>query len=370
MKITLAPKNRGIAVIVALVAVTVLTLLAGTFAYSMKIEAQLAHNSNNEEEMLWMGRGGVELARWVLAMEGRQPFDSLNQIWAGGPGAGPETNSVLNGLSLDNYPLGDGTVSIKIIDLERRVNVNAANADWLRWILTQQGVDAGSISTVVDSIQDWIDPDDSTSPAGAESDYYQGQNPPYYAKNALIDDLSELLMIKGITRGMYLGGAETNSDAGVFQHHKLGLGHRPGEEPNYAFGLRDVLTPFSSGKINIYTADATVISLIPNIDNTSVQNIIKFRAGPDGTEGTDDDTPFVNIGQAAAAGVSPETAQLMNQFCVTKSTTFEVHVTARIGESHREFVAVLFRNGPNVDTMQFYWTYVPTVTMTTVQPLQ
>ena len=56
MKISRAKKNSGIAVIVALVAVTVLTLLAGTFAYSMKVETRLAQNSDNDEQLLWLGR--------------------------------------------------------------------------------------------------------------------------------------------------------------------------------------------------------------------------------------------------------------------------------------------------------------------------
>ena len=93
MKISFQKKNRGIAVIVALVAVTVLTILAGAFAYSMKIETRLAANASNDEQMLWLGRAGVELARYVIALENNQPYDALNQIWAGGPGAGPETNS-------------------------------------------------------------------------------------------------------------------------------------------------------------------------------------------------------------------------------------------------------------------------------------
>jgi len=34
-------------------------------------------------------------------------------------------------------------------------------------------------------------------------------------------------------------------------HHKLGFGTAPGQTPDYLFGLKDVFTPFSSGKINI-----------------------------------------------------------------------------------------------------------------------
>jgi len=223
MKISLQKKNRGIAVIVALVAVTVLTILAGAFAYSMKVETRLAANANNDEQFLWLGRAGVELARYVISLENNQPYDALNQIWAGGPGAGSETNSALMGLSLNDYPVGVpdpvGTVSLKIIDLESRVNVNSAPPPLLQQVLTVMGVDASEISVVSDSIQDWIDTDDATRPAGAESDYYQGLNPPYYAKNAPMDDISELLLVKGVTLAMFKGGAETNDQGAAFQHH-------------------------------------------------------------------------------------------------------------------------------------------------------
>ncbi len=357
MNISLRKKNRGIAVIVALVAVTVLTILAGAFAYSMKIETRLAANSNNDEQMLWLGRAGVELARYVVALENNLPYNSLNQIWAGGPGEGAETNSALYGLKLDNYPIGENSVSVKIIDLERKVNVNTAQQQPLliQQVLTVMGADAGDLSAVSDAIQDWIDPDDATKPAGAESDFYQGMNPPYYSKNAPIDDLAELMLIKGVTRAMFKGGAVTNTTGAKFQRHKLGFAHAFSEEPSYAFGLQDVFTPFGSGKININTADANVLQLIPGVDTTTAADIIKWRAGPDGAEGTEDDTPFQNPVQLQAAGIPGQIVQQMGQYITTKSTTFEVHVTAHIGELNREFVAVLWRGGPSVQTVEFYW---------------
>jgi hypothetical protein len=170
-----------------------------------------------------------------------------------------------------------------------------------------------------------------------------------------MDDLSELLLLKGVTRAMYEGGEDTNSVGATFQHSKLGFGNSPGQAPSYVFGLRDVFTPFSSGKININTADANVLQLIPGIDTTAAADIIKYRAGPDGQEGTDDDTPFQNPGQLAAAGVDPRAMGQIGNFVTTKSTTFEVHVTAKIADYTREFVAIIYRNGPNVQTVGFYW---------------
>jgi general secretion pathway protein K len=355
MKISPSKKSSGMAVIVALVAVTVLTILAGAFAYSMKVETHLAANSNSDEEMLWLGRAGVQLAAYVIALDSNQPYDALNQIWAGGPGAGTETNSALMGLDLNNYPVGFpdtiGTVSIKIKDLERFVNINAAPQPLIQQVLTAQGVDPDRISVVSDSVLDWIDTDDASRPAGAESDYYQGQTPPYNAKNAPLDDVSELLLIKGVTPKMYWN---TNNDPTARQH-KLGFGHTLSEEPDYLFALKDVLTPFGTGKININTADETVLMLIPGMTTDTAENIIKYRAGPDGQEGTADDTPFQNPGMLNAAGISPQAAQQISPYVTTKSSTFQVEVTAHVGELSREFVAVIWRNGPQPQVVEFYW---------------
>ena len=215
----------------------------------MKVETRLAMRANNEQQLLWLGRSGVEYARWILAQEASlagQPYDSLNQIWAGGPGANGETNSVLAGISLDNFQIGDGTVSLKIIDLERKANINTANAAVLQQALTVMGVDADDISVVSDSIQDWRSPPAAPRVAGAESDYYQSLTPPYYCKNAPIDDLSELLFIKGVTPEMY-GGGSSNPPAQP-QRPQLGLGSAPDQAPAYPFGLVDVFTAVFSGQ--------------------------------------------------------------------------------------------------------------------------
>ena len=347
--------RAGVALIMVMIAIAVFSILAAALWFSMKVETHLAQRADNEQQLLWLGRSGVEYARWILSQEAGiagQPYDSLNQIWAGGPGGPAETNSVLTGISLDDFPVGEGTVSIKIIDLERFVNINNANSEELQQALTLMGVDADSISVVSDSIQDWIDTDDDPRIAGAESDYYQSLTPSYYAKNAPIDDLSELLLVKGVTPEMYYGGSLTNSSTP--QKPKLGLGNSPDQAPDYLFGLKDIFTPVSSGKININTADTNVLQMIPGVDAATAETIIQQRAGPDGVDGTEDDTPFRGINQLAAAiGIK---SQNLSRYCTTRSSTFEVHVTAKIGDSTREFVATLFRNsGTDIQIVGFYW---------------
>src|SRR5262245_38448455 len=90
MNIRSAQQRRdGIALIIVLVVIVVLAILAGGFAYSMKVETTLARHASFSSELDWMGRSGVEVARWVLAQESQGPqgqVDSLRCKWAGGPG--------------------------------------------------------------------------------------------------------------------------------------------------------------------------------------------------------------------------------------------------------------------------------------------
>ena len=201
---TAAPQNQtGIALIIVMISITVLSILAAGFAYSMKVETKLAMNANSETELTWLGLSGVELARYVLAQSLKCPYDSLNQKWAGGPGSDCETNGSLGGITLENHELGNGKFSVKITDLERKVNINGADEAMLEQGLRLVGVDAGDFSAIGGSILDWIDADNNIHIGGTESDYYQSLEPPYYAKNKPIDDLSKLLLIRGITPDIY-----------------------------------------------------------------------------------------------------------------------------------------------------------------------
>jgi general secretion pathway protein K len=360
MKISPRKKFRdGIALIIAMVAIVVLSILAAALAYSMKVETQLAATVNSDQQLVWLARSGAELARWELAQEAAipgQPYDALNQFWAGGSGSLAESNSVLSGVNLSDYQIGDGHVSIKIIDLERYANINSADTPELQQALTLMGVDADSISTISDSIQDWIDADDAPRIAGAEDDYYQSLPQPYHCKNAPIDDMKELLLIKGIWNQpeIFWGGVASNHPPSAFQH-KLGLGNTPGQPADYPFGLKDLFTPFSNGRININTADPNVLQMIPGIDANIAQTIIQVRSGPDGADGTEDDTPFQSVNQLAMAGVDPQIASQLSRYCGVRSATFLVTITAKIADQSRDYTAILFRNGRTVTINSFYW---------------
>jgi type II secretory pathway component PulK len=351
--------NSAFALLIVMIAIFVLSVMAAGLAYSMKIESRLAMRSSNEPQLIRLGKSGVQLAAWVLAQEAsvpNQPYDSLNEAWAGGSGSIGESNSVLAGLSMDNYQVGNGSVSVKIIDLDRYANINTASAAELQQALgVLMGVNADEMAVVVDSIQDWVQPGDSPRIAGAKNDYYQSLPTPYNCKEAPIDDMSELLLVRGIRDHpeIFWGGSSTNRTGYAFQH-KLGIGNSPDQPADYPFGLTNLFTPFSAGRININTADVNVLQLLPGIDPNVAAAILQIRAGPDGVDGTEDDTPFKNVNDLRMANINDSLVAELNRYAGVRSSVFQATITAKIGDDTKVFKAILARTGRNVQTVGFY----------------
>lgn len=366
MKIQTHKKSaHGIALIIVMLVILVLATLAGAFAYSMKVETTLARNANSESDLEWLGRSGVELARYVIAEQAKIPgegnFESLNQKWAGGSGGVGTTNSSLSSISLVNNQLGAGTFSVKITDLERKFNINMANQAVLQQaMIVLMGVDASLFPPISDSILDWIDKDEDNHLSGAESDYYMGLDPPYTAKNGPMDDISELLLIKGVFENpeIYWGSASTNHPVSAFQSRNSGRPFDDPQQPSYPVGLVDIFTTLSSGKININTASTTTLQMIPGSDENFAAETIKLRSGPDQTDGTEDDTPLPDIrGLSYVPGVNGQLVTQMSKYAGVRSSTFEVQVDVQLGNITRQYFAIIRRGSRPGDfaILKFYW---------------
>ena len=317
MTFLLAKRDRGIALIIVLIIVAALTVIVTGFAYSMRVETKLARNTRFNPDMDWLGRSGVELARYLLSKRapGEEQMDALHQKWAGGPGRiDMDAMAELEPweeLPMTNVKLGNGTFSIKITDMERKLNINSAPEPLLRYILEMHGgVDATDVDVFIDSLRDWMDPDENHGLNGAESDFYLSEYPPYYSKNGPLDHITELKLVQGFK--------ENPSIYNVFAKN---------------------FTAISGGLINVNTASAQVLGLLPGMDPIIAGDIVMYRAGPEG--------PYRSPNQIGAVlepfGMDPGSIQ---QFLATESATFEVEITAKIGPQQRKYISLLRRLSP------------------------
>ncbi len=360
-----------------MVMIIILTLSAivGGFAYAMKIEMTLARNSDYDNDMIWMGRSGVELARFLITLRPQgQNIDALNQPWAGGVSV---ANDTLAKVPTDNIELFPGKISYKITDLSSKFDINMVvnpgypqNLVVLQNALNQMGVtDSGLVQTIVDSIQDWVGPRSGHARlSGAKDDYYMNQQPPYYCKSGWIDDINELLLIRGINEHpeIFWGSNSTNHTTSAYQLKAQNSPFlRDRQQPNYPFGLNDI---FCAGgiQLNVNTAKPNVLQMIPGMNDMMAEDAQKRRAGVDGVDGNEDDAPFTSPQdifqsfQGAGPAPAPGGAQFgaLGQLLGVTSHLFQVKVDCEINGYKKEYTAIL-RRVPNKPTelqvLQFFW---------------
>ncbi len=379
-------RERGIALIMVLGFIIVLAVMATAFATNMQVEARLARKANNDVKVEWICRSGIELSKYILAQQmanAQEPYDSLNQKWAGGPAGTNGFNVFLDNLNLTNSAWAENTVlgkifpdqfefeekvgtdarcSIQIVDLERKFNINRAAEDSmgkfpLEKTFEMMEVNTGLSPYLIDAIKDWRDTDDNRRVSGAESDTYETKIPPYTAKNGPIDDLKELLLVEGMTPEIYWGSRAKQIAANPL-HAPTATVNALGddEEITYPFGMVDIFTPISTGYINLNTTSREVMQLVPGFDQARVDLILQMRAGLDGIDGTEDDEPFDDVAQIQRAGFTADAIANARRFFSVRSATYEVTVQAQVGKLSRTLVAVLSRASPtDIKILYTYW---------------
>lgn len=284
---------------IVMIVLFVLTAMVVAFAAKMKVEIKLARNDNNESQLEWEARGALEWAKYAITHKcpNMQGVDTLNEAWSDGISC--ENDPVKSMVDLRNIQFADiGVASVKITDMERKWNINMlANPRppgpqplIIQNALYVMGInDASATAEITDCILDWVTPTEAprNPGSGAKSDYYLTRTPPYYCKNGYIDDISEMLLIKDVKPEMV---SATNYSMSAYQMHSSPF-PRDSEPISYQYHFDELFTTMGA-RLNANTASPAALMLIPGIDNDIAENIVKARAGEDGVDGTEDDTPF------------------------------------------------------------------------------
>ena len=266
--------QKGSALIVALWALIILGLLISAFAFDMHVEAGVTSFYRKRLKAQYLARAGVEYAKLML----HKSFKVKEEIGAEDedPDVYIQALSLQKGMGVTSLTreLGDGKFLVDILPEQGRRNVNTlSDEDWEE-ILDQANVPQEEWGALIDCFEDFTDPNDEHQPTGegAESDdpFYEERG--YECKNAALDTVDELLLIKGFTPAVVYGGPAENE----------------GDDP--LLGIAQWLTTWGSGDaVNVNTATREVLLTIPGLDEYHVDDIINGRAGEDGEMGTKDD---------------------------------------------------------------------------------
>ncbi len=325
--------ERGAALIVALWVLIVLSLLVSAFAYDMHIEAGITSYSRKRLKAQYLARAGVEWAKVVLAKSAEANKDEEMETGADEQ-LFLEAIRLSRGMAVSGVEraLGEGVFIVDIVPEEGRRNINKlADEDWEE-ILDQANIPEELWDELIDCFTDWVDPGDEHQLNGAESDdpFYEERG--YECKNAAIDTVDELLLIKGFDEAIVYGAPALEED----------------EEP--LLGIAQWLTVWGSGQVNVNTASREVLLTISGVDEFGVDDIITGRDGFDQESGTRDDGYETTDEVVKRAGL-PDTVQ--GRISTTEKTYVRVVSIGEVKNVRNGIWCVLHVEGSEV--VPVYW---------------
>lgn len=331
---------RGSILIITLWVLSLLTILAVNLGFTTRSQLHYARHLQNRLKMYYLAKAGIERAIIELINDEIQGIDTLIEPWAN------------NDELFKEMPLGEGfiTVSYQLqlqgednvgeeitlygaMDESSKIDINRAPIKILITLLERIGeVGTEEAVDIAGAIMDWRDANIVTSPGGAEDKYYQGLDMPYECKNEKFQIPEELLLVKGMT-------------------------------PEIFSKIKEVITVYGTGKVNINTASYPALYAL-GLSESLCRQIVEFRQGRDGEMGTEDDNIFESVQQIRNVGPlfteeSIQINQLISSNILTvKSDIFRINSSGQLkderGVRSRDIVCILRREklkGPQI----LYW---------------
>ena len=250
-------ETGGVALVLVVWVIVVLTAIVGEFSYTMRTEINIARNFKEEEEAYQLALAGIEKAKLELLSVNRSEvmyLDEEGMLLFGEEEEKPSRKG----------ELGKGSFEYKITDEDGKLNINTATEGQLKALFLDAGVDITDVDIIVDSIFDWRDDNDLHRLNGAEEDYYRSLENPYSSKDGPFSTVEEMLLVKGITNEILYGSKDKEEEE---------------DDEEYYNGVAQYVTTHGSNLININTASEPVLDSALN--PTNAQTVIIMReAGP------------------------------------------------------------------------------------------
>lgn len=200
-----ANNEKGMALLLVLIIVTLLTSILMELSYSTLIEQRLTETFRDNTRAYFLARGGITAVQKLLLSD-RNEYDAPTELW---------------GQGISNYNIEEGFVSLTVGDLGGKLAINSlvignnpqtVIVDRFYRLLSMLEVDeAGELTA---GLIDWLDQGDEPYQliqtdnleipvTGAENLYYQSLPEPYACKNGPMESLDELLLVKGFTKKIF-----------------------------------------------------------------------------------------------------------------------------------------------------------------------
>ncbi|QDV20734.1 General secretion pathway protein K [Gimesia panareensis] len=220
--------RAGSTLLVVLVVVVMLSLGAYTFSELMIVEMEATNSYGRSLQSRELALSGIELAAAYVgdrseidgwnSYHNPSQFQNVNLV----PGEVPRVSGYFSVVAPVVSDAQSKTIRFGLSNESGKLNLNilaTEEEDELELELETEDVTLTAVDRlmyipnmteeIASAILDWIDEDDDPRAYGAESDYYSTLESPYYAKNAPLESLDELLLVRDVTPEL-LYGEDTN----------------------------------------------------------------------------------------------------------------------------------------------------------------
>lgn len=277
-----AGRCRGMALLLALVAIMALSLIAAGLYESSQASWEENTLDRARFQAGMLAESGLSIA---LHPDIERGDAALRHELA--PGRGWEVLITSEGGRFPANSMGEERLRAAVVEL------------FVLW-----GLDAAAASHAADSIADWIDSDSDPLPNGAENPWYANVEYPQFPPNADITSIEELAFV-----------------AGMDEVEKI--------QPFW----RDYFTIRSDAMIDFNAASRELIQALSGATADAAANFVAVRNGDDGIEGTIDDTVFDDLGEVQSLlGMSDNEWDEIAAFVTVTGTVVRLESTGRVGD--------------------------------------
>ena len=224
-----AYRENGIALIIVLWILTLLTLIASSFIHAMRTEIGIVGNSVARAKLESATNAAVQRA----ILEIMKP-PQLPDRW--------KTDG-----TAQSWKYRETSMQVSINDESAKIDINLVTEVLLRGLLRSQGVPEEEALALTDAIIDWRDMDNLKRPRGAEEAEYAAAGLSYKPSNAPFQSIEELRLVLGMTPALFAR-------------------------------LAPLITIYSrQSGINSQLASRDVLRAIPNVTDIQVDEYLKQR---------------------------------------------------------------------------------------------
>ena len=291
--------NSGIALMLVLWVLALLSIMVFEFCYTMRIEATITKNFKDGERSYYLAQAGINraLIELIKAQSSVKKFTGSKDTLVKGEEEDDEEEDETKEWKPREepytFPFDEGECSVIIRDEGSKINLNwiAKKAKSDRKLLADIvekscGLEGDDRDIIVDSIIDWVDKDHNHLMNGAEDEYYESLEDPYECRDGDFVATEELLLVRGVTedifygrRNPFRGGDTEREEQDSFSINPFDAEDGEGGSGPYQ-GLSELFTVFSTSnalKININDAPYGLLMTVPAMTEDVAQRIIELR---------------------------------------------------------------------------------------------